>query len=409
MSMTPSDYWQHRLPTPTFVHVRQHPREFSADFPHADDTLTTSSAAAYTYLPRVYPGQDDSGQPPPCVFPPPPCQGPDCAATPFPPCIPFSSHHPPTSTPTFSSFPTTGTQYSSSTTRGTSTTTSTSSVLSTGTSIPAADPQTHDPVHPLTAVQIAGIALGGALGVLFLGVFLWLFRRGTFGSGTLFGLMYGDARHAGRRPDLGEGNVGAEMSQTGKRTGSAGDLRSPFADPPASLPSYASSTLAASVVSLPVVPDAKLHHAPSLPSSISQAAGPPPPPRSPAAWSTSPSAFDNAYGSIVAGCPSTTASARSRATTLDALSDVSTLVSGRMRTPQSTRTSSAYVPRLSTSTSGVALALERDLSAASTQVEVTTRTPSPASTSSVGSMIEGVRISSWHSSDSEETRLIVRR
>ncbi|RDX52172.1 hypothetical protein OH76DRAFT_195713 [Lentinus brumalis] len=176
-----------------------------------------------------------------------------------------------------------------------------------------------------------------------------------------------------------------------------------------SLPLYASSTLAASVVLLPVVPDAKLHHAPSLPSSISQAAEPPPPPRSPAAWSTSPSAFDNAYGSIVAGCPFTTASARSCATPSDALSDVSTLVSGRMHTPQSTRTSSAYVPRLSTSTSGLAVALERHLSAASTEVTMATRTPSPVPTSSAASTTEGVRISSWHSSDCEETALIVRQ
>ncbi|TFK77866.1 hypothetical protein K466DRAFT_607601, partial [Polyporus arcularius HHB13444] len=94
--------------------------------------------------------------------------------------------------------------------------------------IPAAQPQMHDPAHPLTAVHIAGIAFGGALGVLLLGVFLWLPRRGTFGSGTLLGLKYGDVRHAGWRPDLGEGNVGAEMSQTGKGMRSAGDLRSPF-------------------------------------------------------------------------------------------------------------------------------------------------------------------------------------
>ena len=36
------------------------------------------------------------------------------------------------------------------------------------------------------------------------------------------------------------------------------------------------------------------------------------------------------------------------------------------------------------------------------------RTPSPAPTLGAESTIEGVRISSWHSSDSEETELIVR-
>ncbi|RDX52189.1 hypothetical protein OH76DRAFT_196351 [Lentinus brumalis] len=213
------------------------------------------------------------------------------------------------------------------------------------------------------------------------------------------------------------------MSQTGKGTRSAGDLRSPFGEychhrsssrltkslhlmqPTRAHLSLRTRLLGAPPQSshFPCFPTGSFFHAPSLSSSISRAPEPPPPPQSPAAWSTSPFAFDNA------GCPSTTASARSRATTLDALSDVLTLVSGRMRTPQSTRTSSAYVPRLSTSTSGLAVALERDLSAASAEVEVTTRTPSPAPTSSAGSTIEGVRISSWHSSDSEETVLIVRQ
>ena len=101
----------------------------------------------------------------------------------------------------------------------------------TGTSIPP-----HDPSHPLTTVQIAGIALGSVLGALLLGVFLWLIRRGTFGSGTLFGFRYGNARRAGWRPDLGTGNAGAEMSQTGNGVASTGNLISPFGEFPFTSP-----------------------------------------------------------------------------------------------------------------------------------------------------------------------------
>ncbi|KAI0696754.1 hypothetical protein C8T65DRAFT_30575 [Cerioporus squamosus] len=398
-------------PTPTIVRARYHPREFSKDF---------------AILQRGHPEQDDSGQPPPCIFPPPPCQGPNCDASPLPPCIPLSSHRPPTGIPTFSPIPTTSTGHPSgpystlgdtSTTGHTSATPSASSptaptvtVSSTGTSIPATGPHTHDPAHPLTAVQIAGIALGGVLGVVFLGVFFWLLRRGTFGSGTLFGFRYGDARNAGWRPDLGEGNVGAEMSHTEKGTGSVGNLVSPFADPGTTLPSYPSSTLAASVPSFPFIPAAKLHHSPSL-SSLSRAPECLPPMHSPAVWSTSSSAFDNAYGSIVAGCPSTTcpstSGSRSHATPSDVLSDVSTLVSERMLTPRSARTPSSYIRR--TATSSPAEERESYLSVAQTDVVTGMRTPSPAPTSSAASTIEGVRISSWHSSDSEETGLIVRR
>ncbi|RPD60488.1 hypothetical protein L226DRAFT_522256 [Lentinus tigrinus ALCF2SS1-7] len=241
----------------------------------------------------------------------------------------------------------------------------------------------------LTAVQIAGIALGGALAVLLLGVFLWLFRRGTFGSGALFGL----------RPDLGTGNVGAEMSQAGKGAASIGNLTSPFgAERGTSLPSYPSSTLTASVPSLPFIPEAKLHHAPSIAFSIPQAPEPPPPPRSPAVWSTSPSAFDNAYGSIVAGCPSTTcpstSGSGSRRTPSVSMSDASTLVSERLASISITTPIPSYIASPTPTRDVVSYASSG------------TRTPSPAPTESVASTIEGVRISSWHSSDSEETELI---
>ena len=69
-----------------------------------------------------------------------------------------------------------------------------------------------------------------------------------------------------------------------------------------SLPSYPSSTLATSADSLPFVQGAKIH---PMSSPESQVLEPPRPPRSPAVWSTSLSAFDNAYGSIATGSPST--------------------------------------------------------------------------------------------------------
>ena len=62
----------------------------------------------------------------------------------------------------------------------------------------------------LSTGQLAGVIVGSVSGVLLLLVFLWLFRRGAFGSGTLFGFRYGDAR----KPGWGEARQ--EMRQKGK-------------------------------------------------------------------------------------------------------------------------------------------------------------------------------------------------
>ena len=61
----------------------------------------------------------------------------------------------------------------------------------------------------LSPGDIAGIVVGSVGGVLLLALFLWLLRRGTFGSGTLFGFRYGDARYPGWKA----GGTGAEMRQ----------------------------------------------------------------------------------------------------------------------------------------------------------------------------------------------------
>lgn len=106
---------------------------------------------------------------------------------------------------------------------------SSSVAVLTGTSAPATGSPAHDSAHPLTVVQIAGIALGGAPRLLFLDVFVWLLRRGMLGGRTLRGFTYGDARCAGWRPDPGDGNAGVEMSQG---MGSAGNLVSPFGEYP---------------------------------------------------------------------------------------------------------------------------------------------------------------------------------
>ena len=102
-----------------------------------------------------------------------------------------------------------------------------SSQYAVGTSVPAetsnADVTTH-----LTGVQIAGITIGSVLGAILLGLFFWLLRRGTFGSGTLFGLRYGAARLPGWRPDGGLGHTGTEMRQERRRKG--GVLVTPFGE-----------------------------------------------------------------------------------------------------------------------------------------------------------------------------------
>ncbi len=68
--------------------------------------------------------------------------------------------------------------------------------------------------------------------------------------------------------------------------------------------------------------------------------------------------------------------------------DVSTLVSGRVHTSLSTRGPSSHIP-CTTSTTIVFLELESHL-----EVSLTTRTWSPAPTSTAASTIDGVRISS---------------
>ncbi|RDX52171.1 hypothetical protein OH76DRAFT_195627 [Lentinus brumalis] len=130
------------------------------------------------FLLRAYSGQHNGDQPPPCIFPFPPCHGPERSD-------PVTSVH-------LVLEPSPSDQHTDNrhglllrivqhNWRHKRATASASTVLSTGTSI--SEPQTHD----LTTVKIAGIALGGALGVLLLfGVVLWLLRRGT--SGSRFGL-----------------------------------------------------------------------------------------------------------------------------------------------------------------------------------------------------------------------------
>ena len=69
-------------------------------------------------------------------------------------------------------------------------------------------------------LQIAGIIVGVVLGVLLLCILFFFLRKGTFGSGVLFGLRYGDARdpdwpgHTFRRSEVRSSSGAAEMVST---------------------------------------------------------------------------------------------------------------------------------------------------------------------------------------------------
>ncbi|TFK84957.1 hypothetical protein K466DRAFT_207215 [Polyporus arcularius HHB13444] len=349
-----------------------------------------------------------------CLVLPPACTGAECTLTFCGP--PFSSLHFPTSAHTTDTFSSTIHSYTSGTSGYATATASSSGYTATSlgsvqTSRPGESSGT-DVANRLTALQIVGIALGSVLGAILLVVFFWLLRRGKFGSGTLCGFRYGYARHPGWRPDGGLGHAGAEMREDRRRKGGASITPfEPLNSTSTSLPSYPSSTLDAQ----PFLPGSKLLATPSL-SSGSHGADSLAPPRSATAWSTSPSAFENAYGSIAAAYPSTVASGSvigsgSRSAPSDALSmlEVSTVMSdstGRSF-PSLAVSGASYTPP---PPSHPHPRWDNLMSTSPVREHSPAPTVSTASTggASANSTIEGVRISSWHTSDSEETELIVR-
>ncbi|RPD60492.1 hypothetical protein L226DRAFT_387022 [Lentinus tigrinus ALCF2SS1-7] len=402
----------------TFVRSHYHPRDSLLNMSSYPNLLSPTLTVAPAPLPR---GDEDAGLKTKCIVLPIGCGGPDCTLTHCAPLFsdPYSS--PPTSGTT-KHISTTDpiTTYGYPTATGTTVYTATetggvnSSMPSVGTSVPSETSNT-DFTNSLTSVQIAGITVGSVLGAIMLVLFFWLLRRGTFGSGTLFGFRYGAARYPGWRSDGGLGGTGTEMRQERRRKG--GELVTPF-EPLNSTstlpPSYPSSTLTVPA-SAESAPNTKLRASSSL-SSGSHA--PPPQSRSPTAWSTSPSAFDNAYGSIVAS--STTGSgSHSAPSDRDAMSmsEVSTLVSDITgRSFPSTSAVLSYTPPPPSSSHPLPRSSSRwesmDMMSSPTAMPVRGQSPAPtvstgmASVRSASSTIEGVRISSWHSSDSEETELI---
>ncbi|PIL30057.1 hypothetical protein GSI_07634 [Ganoderma sinense ZZ0214-1] len=162
----------------------------------------------------------------------------------------------------------------------------------------------------LSSGGLVGVIVGSVGGLLLLLLFLWMLRRGTFGSGTLFGFRYGDARKPGW------GGAAQEMRQKGK-----GGYRISASEPPSD----------GSTLSVPFFAGSKppsYSHVPSN-SSSSLRKAPPLPSLSPPPWSTSSSAFDNAYAvsSISAHTRSHTYSASVSVSMSLSVSDNSTLVS----------------------------------------------------------------------------------
>ncbi|KAI1786266.1 hypothetical protein LXA43DRAFT_1034483 [Ganoderma leucocontextum] len=163
----------------------------------------------------------------------------------------------------------------------------------------------------LSAGELAGVIVGSVCAALLLLLFFWLLRRGTFGSGTLFGCRYGDAR----KPGWGAGTGMRQRSREGYVVSVSGPFSSDgltLSDPflaGTKLPSYS--------------------HAPSYSASSSLHKPPPLPPLSPPPWSTSSSAFDNAYAvsSVSAHTRSHTYSASVSVSMSMSVSDNSTLVS----------------------------------------------------------------------------------
>ncbi|KAI0708230.1 hypothetical protein C8Q76DRAFT_112827 [Earliella scabrosa] len=170
-----------------------------------------------------------------------------------------------------------------------------------------------DPQESSSQTGLSHGKLAGAVFVVFgfIGLFLWLLRRGTFGSGTLFGFKYGKARF--EKKGAGQGPGKEQGSATQMQQKPEGYVVTPF-DPSSSSTSLPPYPASASPSTSPAIPflNATLHHAPSSsqpysPLSPSTPLAPLPAlpphlahpeakrPASPA-WSTSPSAFDKTYG-----------------------------------------------------------------------------------------------------------------
>ncbi|TBU41822.1 hypothetical protein BD309DRAFT_867547 [Dichomitus squalens] len=182
----------------------------------------------------------------------------------------------------------------------------------------------------LTPGGIAGIVVGSVGGVLLLTLFVWLLRRGTFGSGTLFGFRYGDARYPGWKA----GVTGTEMRKR--------DVEGYVTDP---VSSSEGSTLAAPFVSATKPPPYSQDSFQA--SSASSLRKPPPLPAfSPTPpWSTSSSAFDHVYAvSSVSGasCSHTQTYSVSMS-----VSDMSTLVSEPVQSRPRSSTTYTNTSRLS--------------------------------------------------------------
>ncbi|KAM5531982.1 hypothetical protein V8D89_014382 [Ganoderma adspersum] len=286
---------------------------------------------------------DDKLLPPACTLPP-GCYFPGLIVCPSLPSDCFPPHLP-SYTPTWSFSSTlpvsttteTVTQIATPSASGSSASTTTADDPTT-TTIPVSSSGFPGVIVPddrgLSAGGLAGVIVGSVSGVLLLLVFLWLFRRGAFGSGTLFGFRYGDARKPGW------GGTGQEMRQKGKGGYSIG-----ASEPPSS---------EGSTLSVPFLAGSKPpSYSHALSNSLSSLhKSPPQPPRSPPPWSTSSSAFDNAYpvSSISAHTRSHTYSASVSVSMSVSISDNSTLVSepAYLRPPERNPNASASATPLTT-------------------------------------------------------------
>lgn len=387
---------------------------------------------------------------------------------------------------------------------------------STGTQIHPPPPH-HPPPHQTNPARIAGVVV---LVLAALGIFFWLFRRGTFGSGTLFGMKYGDARFEGRKKGEGSGGAGAlalgrrqmqqkDGEQEYARVSAYGQsllLTSHFLTRPAfcsrfslslpracrdpdpdarntdalsssstaSLPPYpaslsnakyastapgspsapTSTALSSTAISRPstshtptpllALPSHLIHarHAPqlSVPSSATLVDSVPKRAASPTnttitEWSTSPSAFDKAYG-MRPGSVGTHATGTSTTASVGSVSQPQQTGSsafdpsrardsergrgrGLGREQEQEQEPPPYEdPFLAPHETGAGLARNASASSAASESRMsveTARTDRTDRTDRTGetemsvrtgtSTVDGVRISSWHSSDSEGTEL----
>ncbi|KAI0767840.1 hypothetical protein C8Q74DRAFT_984245 [Fomes fomentarius] len=389
------------------------------------------------------------------------------------PCFPpehYSSdtHSAHTSTPPYGTY-TTPTPTITSLSSGIGVITETSAESSTGTQMHPPPPH-HSPPHQSNPARTAAVVL---LVLAALAIFFWLFRRGTFGSGKLFGMKYGDARFEGRKKGEGEGSGGGlplgrrQMQQKDGEQEYARVSEHDASSSTASLPPYPASlsnanytstspsspsaltALSSTAVSHPstshapllALPSHLIHarHAPQLshPSSSSATLVNPVPKRaaSPTSttiteWSTSPSAFDKAYGmrpgSVATHTTGTSTSSVGivpQQTGSSASSDPFNPPRARDREHEHEQEPPPYDdPFLAPHETGTDLA--RNVSAASrasagsaasgaSRLSVETARTDRTGESRVSEMsvrtgtstVDGVRISSWHSSDSEGTEL----